>query len=188
MGTRQKQLVILTVLGLLWVGLLAWQWTASEDPVRVPLTNVTGPATAPSVSRSQAESLRVRLDLLSTSRTQRELAFATPRNIFALPKGTGVAAVTPGPGIEGSERQQIAAAELAQFHYLGFVRTGEEWETKQDLAILTKHDDLHVVKKGQTVENRVVVKTITEESVTLLDRDSRVEHTVLLSEEPVSTQ
>jgi hypothetical protein len=40
------------------------------------------------------------------------------------------------------------------------------------------------VRKGETVEAHVVVKKITQESVTLLDKDSRLEYTVLLSEEP----
>jgi hypothetical protein len=89
----------------------------------------------------------------------------------------------PSESGTGSPQQQSVLAELAQFHYLGFVRTGEDWEKKRDLAVLTKNDDLHVVRKGETVENHVVVKTITQESVTLQDRDSQVEHTVLLSEE-----
>ena len=55
---------------------------------------------------------------------------------------------------------------------------------KQDMAVLTKNDDLHVVKAGETIEKHVVVKTITQESVTLFDRDSQLEYTVLLSEEP----
>ena len=50
-------------------------------------------------------------------------------------------------------------------------------------AVLTKNDDLHVVRIGETVEDHVVVKAITQESVTLQDRPSRMEHTVLLSEE-----
>ena len=81
-------------------------------------------------------------------------------------------------------RQQAVATDLSQFHYLGFVRTGEEWQKKHDMAVLTKNDDLHVVKAGETIDKHIVVKTITQESVTLLDRDSRVEYTVLLSEEP----
>ena len=50
--------------------------------------------------------------------------------------------------------------------------------------MLTKNDDLHVVKAGQTIDKHVVVKRITQESVTLVDRDSHLEYTVLLSEEP----
>ena len=57
------------------------------------------------------------------------------------------------------------------------------WKKKGELAVLTKNDDLHVVRKGETVEDHVLVKTITEESVTLQDRRTRVEYTVLLSEE-----
>ena len=189
MGTRQRQILALTILGIVWVGLLIWQWSAmTEEPVRVPLVNVTGQKSAASPSRAPADGLQVRLDLLSSARTQRELTFTTPRNIFALP----VAAAGVGPSQNQSAdvgaQQQLAASELAQFHYLGFVRTGDDGDKKQDLAVLTKNDDLHVVKKGQTVENHVVVKAITEDSVTLLDRDTRVEHTVLLSEEPVVPQ
>jgi len=78
---------------------------------------------------------------------------------------------------------------LAQFHYLGFVRMEEGWRKKGEMAVLTKNDDLHVVRTGETVEDRIVVKAITQESVTLQDRQSRVEHTVLLSEEaPVPPQ
>jgi len=54
---------------------------------------------------------------------------------------------------------------------------------KGQMAVLTKNDDLHVVRTGETVEGHVVVKAITQESVTLQDRQSRVEFTVLLSEE-----
>jgi hypothetical protein len=51
------------------------------------------------------------------------------------------------------------------------------------MAVLTKKDDLHVVRAGETVEDHIVVKTITHEAVTLLDSRARVEHMVLLSEE-----
>ena len=80
--------------------------------------------------------------------------------------------------------QDVTATDLAQFHYLGFVRAGDEWQKKQAMAVLTKNDDLHVVKAGEVIEKHVVVKTITQESVILFDRDSRLEYTVLLSEEP----
>jgi hypothetical protein len=115
------------------------------------------------------------------------MPFATPRNIFAMPSSiTNVSQSLPADVSDLAVRQQAVTAELAQFRYLGFVRTGDEWQKKQDMAVLTKNDDLHVVKKGETVENHVVVKMITQESVTLQDRDSKVEYTVLLSEEPVT--
>ena len=87
------------------------------------------------------------------------------------------------PGLDQTLRQQEALAGLTQFHYLGFVRMEEGWRKKGDLAVLTKNDDLHVVRTGEIVEDHVVVKAITQESVTLQDRQLRVEHTVLLSEE-----
>jgi hypothetical protein len=80
-------------------------------------------------------------------------------------------------------RQQAALEGLALFHYLGFVRMEERSRKKGEMAVLTKKDDLHVVRVGEMVEAHVVVKAITQESVTLQDRQSRVEHTVLLSKE-----
>jgi hypothetical protein len=54
------------------------------------------------------------------------------------------------------------------------------------MAVLTRNDDVHVVKAGQTVVDQVIVKTITPDSVTLQDRASRLEQMVPLSEETVA--
>jgi hypothetical protein len=188
MTTNQKKIAALVALGLLWGGIIAWEWLAVEEPVRVPLTNVSGPASTPRATRGIVDGLYVQLDLLAAVRTQREMAFTLPRNIFALPRGddSGVARANQpelDPGSEQELHQQEVLAGLAQFHYLGFVRMEEGWRKKGELAVLTKNDDLHVVRTGETVEDHIVVKTITQESVTLQDRQSRVEHTVLLSEE-----
>jgi hypothetical protein len=186
--TNQKKVAALVALGLLWGGILVWEWLTLEAPVRVPLTNVSGPASTPRATRGTLDALHVQLDLLAAARTQREMTFTTPRNIFALPRPDepGVARANQPELVPGSEQapaQEAALAGLAQFHYLGFVRMEEGWRKKGELAVLTKNDDLHVVRTGETVEDHVVVKAITEESVTLQDRQSRVEHTVLLSEE-----
>jgi len=186
MVNRQKKIIGLAALGLVWGGLLLWQFLNWEEPIRVPLTNVSGAAAGIAQSRSGIGGLHVQLDLLAAARNQREMVFATPRNIFALPSVVAVNQSVPIEVSDMAARQQAIATELAQFHYLGFVRTGELWQKKQDLAVLTKNDDVHVVKKGETVENHVVVKMITQESVTLQDRDSQVEYTVLLSEEPLN--
>lgn len=188
MDARRKKLLALLTLGSLWAGLLLWQFLNWEQPLRVPLANVTGSGGVALHPHSGTDGLHVQLDLLAAARTQREMLFATPRNIFAQPSAVMVNQTGPSvASIEISDRtvrQQAIAADLSQFHYLGFVRTGEEWEKKHDLAVLTKNDDVHVVKKGETVGNHVIVKTITQDSVTLLDKDSRLEYTVMLSEEP----
>jgi hypothetical protein len=182
MDTRRKKVIVLAGLGSLWGALLLWQWGTWQEPVRVPLANLSGAAA--SAKHTGADNLHVQLDLLAAARTQREMTFATPRNIFALPSTATINASAPSDAPEAALHQQAVATELAQFHYLGFVRTGEDWQKKQEMAVLTKNDDLHVVKAGETIDQHVVVKTITRDSVTLLDRDSRVEYTVLLSEEP----
>lgn len=188
MTTNQKKIAALVALGLLWGGIIAWEWLAVEEPVRVPLTNVSGPASTSRATRGTVDGLHVQLDLLAAAQTQREMTFTLPRNIFAPPRpdDSGVARANQSefdPETEGALRQQEVLAGLAQFHYLGFVRMEEGWRKKGELAVLTKNDDLHVVRAGETVEEHVVVKAITQDSVTLQDRQSRVEHTVWLSEE-----
>jgi len=185
---NQKKGLVLAALGLLWGGIFAWEWLAVEEPVRVPLTNVSGLASSARARRGTVDGLHVQLDLLAAARTQREMTFTPPRNIFAPPRPDDSGATRANqsefdPGSEQALRQQEVLAGLAQFHYLGFVRMEEGSRKKGELAVLTKNDDLHVVRTGETVEDHVVVKAITQESVTLQDRQSRVEHTVLLSEE-----
>lgn len=188
MTTNHKKISALVALGLLWGGILAWEWLTVEAPVRVPLINVSGPVSTPRATRGTVEGLHVQLDLLAAARTQREMTFTPPRNIFAPPRAddTGLAHANqsePDPGLEQAQHQQAALDGLAQFHYLGFVRLEEGWRKKGELAVLTKNDDVHVVRTGEMLEDHVVVKAITQESVTLQDRQARVEHTVLLSEE-----
>jgi len=188
MTTNQYKIAVLLALGLLWGGILAWEWLTVEEPVRVPLANVSGPVSTSRATRGTVDGLHVQLDLLAAARTQREMTFTQPRNIFAPPRldDSGSARTNQpelDPGSEQGLRQQEVLAGLAQFHYLGFVRMEGGWRKRSELAVLTKNDDLHVVRTGETVEDHVVVKAITQESVTLQDRQSRVEHTVLLSEE-----
>ena len=188
MTTNQMKIAALVALGLLWGGILAWEWLAVEELVRVPLANVSGPASTPRATRGTVDGLHVQLDLLAAARTQREMTFTPPRNIFAPPRPDDSVAARANqpeldPGSEQALHQQEVLAGLAQFHYLGFVRMGQGLRKNRELAVLTKNDDLHVVRAGETVEDHVVVKAITQESVTLQDRQSRVEYTVLLSEE-----
>ena len=189
MTTNQMKVATLATLGVLWGGIVAWQWQIMEEPVRVPLANVSGPASTSLAAHGTVEGLRVQLDLLAAARTQREMTFTPPRNIFAPPRPNDLMTANANQtdsdlGLEQTPYQQEALAGLTQFHYLGFVRMEEDWPKKGELAVLTKNDDVHIVRTGETVEDHVVVKAITKESVTLQDRQLRVEHTVLLSEEP----
>ena len=191
--TNQKKITTLVGLGLLWGGIVAWEWLTVGEPERVPLTNVSGPVSTPRPTRERVDGLQVQLNFLAATRTQREMTFTPPRNIFALPRvdASGAAYANQqeiDAGSEQARRQQAALAGLALFHYLGFVRLDEVSRKKGEMAVLTKKDDLHVVRAGETVEGHTVVKAITHEAVTLLDRQSRVEHMVLLSEEAPSKE
>lgn len=192
----KKKTILASGLGLLWVGLAVWQWGALKEPVRVPLTNVTGPASSGQLTKTKASGLRVHLELLASARTQREATFTAPRNIFAVPSpdGTfpvGTDAVQVSRQDSSSEQallQQAAAAELAQYRYLGFLRMGESRMKNKDIAVLSKDEDVVVVKVGDHVEEHLVLKAITPESVTIRDTGTRIDQTVPLSEEPPAQQ
>lgn len=188
--TNQKQLLVLLVLGAVWAGLLMWRLVSTEEPARVPLVHVTGQSAHQTVARGKTgASLRVDLELLAASRTQREGIFTTPKNIFSLVRSEGPLAVsseqlpieaplTP----EDELSQQAMVAELAQFRYLGYFYLGSLRQEGREIALLVKNDDLHVVRAGEIIQQRVLVKTITRTAVTLQETHSRVEQTVPLAE------
>src|SRR3972149_10219130 len=97
----KRKAILAAVLILVCVGLAAWQWGALKEPVRVPLTNVTGPASSGQLTKTKASSLRVNLELLASARTQREATFTAPRNIFAVPSPDGTLPV-------GNEAAQVS--------------------------------------------------------------------------------
>jgi hypothetical protein len=180
-GNRQK-MKALAILLAVWGVLASWQWYASKEPQKVPLTNVSGPASSVPAAGGFEEGLHVRLELMASARTQRETTFATPRNIFLLPVNSEAAPPRVESGAESAQTPSDASG-LGQFQYLGFVRMETEQEPKGPLAVLTRADDVYVVRKGELIDGRVVVKAITHESVTLQDRQSHQEYTVLLAEE-----
>ena len=108
MDSKRKKVLALVALGSLWGGLLLWQWLTWQEPARVPLANVSGPAA--SASHSGTDSLHVQLDLLAAARTQREMVFATPRNIFALPSA---ATVNIGVNVAGSPIPLVSGSQLS---------------------------------------------------------------------------
>lgn len=185
MTSQQKKITVAVLLGIVWAGLLAWQFSTWKEPARVPLSNVSGAGVATRHVPKASHSLQVRLDLLAASRTRGEMEFAAPRNIFTSPLPVGSVPGRQEPVSDLALQQQAVAAELSQFHYLGYVLVGEDWQKKPRLAVLTRQDDLHVVKRGEIVDKHILVKAISDESVTLQDRPTRVEYRVLLSEEPV---
>jgi hypothetical protein len=104
--TNQQKATALVALGLLWGGILAWEWLTVKEPVRMPLTNVSGPASMPRPTRGRVDGLHVRLDFLAAARTQREMTFTPPRNIFAPPRpdDSGTASANRSEFDAGSEQ------------------------------------------------------------------------------------
>ena len=194
MSTR-KQWLLLGLLGGLWAGLMLWTVAVTPEPEHVPLKYVTGQKASREAGRGQSEAgLKVHVDLLEAGQRQAGRAFVSPKNIFAaLPSDELTKKVTaarqkhaaaspaapPPPGPTPEElAAQAAQAELAQFRYLGYLsRQG------RNEAFLSKGKELHIVRPGETIEQRVLVKTITPTTVVLQEPHTQVEKTVSLTGE-----
>lgn len=190
MNERRKQ-ILAVLLVALWGGVGFWQWGTWEEPVRVPLTNVTGSVSAGQHPATKGTGTRVKIELLASADAQRKATFTAPRNIFAVPTPEGTLSVgnenemgaenkqPPAPAKTVS--QQITEAQVAPYRYLGFLRMGDNH--KKDMAVLGKDDEMMVLKVGDHVEDHLVIKAITSESVTLHDTTTRVNQTVPLSDD-----
>lgn len=196
MDARRK-LSLGIMLVLVWAGLAMWQWGTWKEPIRVPLTNVAGSASSARQAQAKGSGLHVNLERLASARTEREATFTAPRNIFALPSADGTFPVgqevsggavyqDPSPGL--AKLQQVTSAELAQYKYLGFLRLGEGRKRSPEIAVLSKNEEVMVGKVGDRVEEHLVLKAITPESVTIRDTGTSIDQTVLLSEEPPPQQ
>lgn len=195
MEARTK-IVLATSLVLLWAGLVAWQWRFLEKPVRVPLTNVTGPPLAGRHAAAMGTKWHVNLGLLASAGIQREGSFTTPRNIFAIPRSDGSLPLSQATALEYEQNpvpgeimsEQVEEDETTQYRYLGFLRMGESRQKNKALAVLSKGDEVMILKVGDYVENHVILRAITAESVTMRDTDTRIEKTVLLSDETMEQE
>ncbi len=197
MEARNKMILALSLI-LLWVGLAAWQWRFMEKPARLPLTNMTGPASSGQQAEGMGSSRRVHLGLLTSAGIQREASFTAPRNIFAVPRPDGSLPLSQGLSLNNQQEsvskeneivaEQVQAEESAQYRYLGFLRMGESRQKNNAMAVLRKDDEVMVLKIGDHVDSHVILRAITAESVTLRDTDTRMDKTVLLSEETVEQE
>lgn len=203
----RTQKALLALLGVVWAGLALWAFVAGPEEQHVPLKHVTGQKASSESGRGQAiaQTFKVRVDLLDAVRRQATTALGTPKNIFApfqsekpkMPRETKVKVAAghrlppvspPAPRVEapavppGPTAEELAAkaaqAELTQFRYLGYLSRPGRQE-----AFLSKGKDLHIVKAGDTIEQRIHVKTVSPTGVALQETTTQVEKTVLLAGE-----
>ncbi|MBK9307848.1 MAG: hypothetical protein IPM58_12370 [Nitrospira sp.] len=192
----RKRVLVASALILLWVGLAAWQWHFMEEPLHVPLTNITGlPGSGEQVTAA-GTSRRVQLELLASASVHREATFTAPRNMFVIPRPDGVLPLSEDRVSE--ERQdsvseetvaeQVEAEEPTQYKYLGFLHVGEGQQKRKDMAVLSKDDEVMMLRVGDRVDDHLILRSITAESVTVRDTESRTEKTVQLSDDPVGQE
>lgn len=193
MNERTRIRVLGALLGL-WV-LLAWGlFGFSDEPQRVPLVNISGPAVGPTGKSGERESaaqrgLHVNLTQFEATRSQREEGFAPPKNIFAFPlggKSRVASSMTPGvepvDGVERTRQPDPVAQPSSggsSWRYLGYVVMGTV-RSDQPLAVLAFDDDLHIASSGGRLDDHLIVKTIEPDHVTLLEVPARVERTLHL--------
>jgi len=186
----KRKMILASSLIFLWAGLALWQWRLLQEPVRVPLMNVTGHPTVGRQIEVGRAGLHVNLDLVASTSLQRQATFTVSRNIFAvpLPDGTfpaGNATTSVNQPSASAEilTQQEDALKLRQYRYLGFLRVGEERLNNKDIAVLRKDDEVLVLKVGDRIDDRLILKAIDSESVTIRNGATHTDQTVSLSEE-----
>jgi len=187
----KKKTILAVSLAVLWAGLAVWQWRLLQNPVHVPLTNVTGHSSVGRHAEAGGTDLHVNLDLLASTSLQRQATFTVHRNIFAVLRPDGTFAAEDGPasgnhpGSASAETsmEQEEKLELEQYRYLGFLRVGEGHREKKDIAVLKKDDEVLVIKVGDRVDDHLILKAINSESVTIRDTGTHMDQRVSLSEE-----
>lgn len=186
MDGKQKAMVAGALI-LAWAGLAVSQWDLLKEPARVPLTNITGPATEGRHSEGSG-GLHVNLSLLKATAMQRDATDMMPRNIFTM---AAVEETLPANSVAIPEQtsstealtEQGIVQESGQFKYLGFLRIGEKPLRSKSVAVLRKDDEVLVLKAGDRIDDHLVLKQITPDSVTVRDSGTHAEQTVGLSEE-----
>ncbi len=186
-----KKVTMAGSLILVWAALAVLQWNLLEAPVRVPLTNVTGLATGDRQLDGRGGGLHVNLSLLKATAMERDATYMVPRNIFSMTPIEGTLSVNSGVVVPNQEEthatetltEQGDAVESKPIRYLGFLRMGEGPRSSKSVAVLRKDDDVLVLKAGDRIDDRLVLKKITPESVTVRDSGAQIERIVGLSDE-----
>ena len=192
----RKKVVLASALVLVWVGLAAWQWHFMEEPLHVPLTNITGLPASGEQAAATGTSRRVQVELLASASVHREATFTAPRNIFVIPRPDGslplsedaVSEEQQDSASEETGAEQVEGEEPTQYKYLGFLHVGEGQQKRKDMAVLSKDDEVMMLRVGDRVDDHLILRSITAESVTMRDTDTRVEKTVQLSDDTVGQE
>lgn len=210
----KNQILLLSSLMALWIGLLIWQFGYSTEPERVPLTHVSGPkASSPAAQTPAAGSLQVHLERLDAIKGQRQATFSTPRNIFAslLPppepvsipapaprRGRPRATAKPAPPAEtadpaveeekGPSAEDIArlriTTELNLYRYVGFMAMGDGSQKKKTMAVVVKDDEMHLLQVGDTIAGEVLVKAMSPTEITLQHLSSKITQQIPVTNDP----
>ena len=187
----RKKVVLASSLILVWVGLAAWQWHFMEEPLHVPLTNITGLPASGEQAAATESSRRVQVELLASANVHREAEFTAPRNIFAIPRPDGslrLSQDTVPEEQQGSVSEEAVAEQLeepTQYKYLGFLHIGEGQQKRKDIALLSKDDEVMMLQVGDHVDDHLILRSITNENVTMRDSHTRMDKTLQFSDDTV---
>jgi hypothetical protein len=173
--------ILLVILLSIWSGATVWVFTQYDEPQRASLTYMSGQKGRSQASqRKPGSDVKIELALLAAHRQRTEKGFGSPKNIFAAVfpgQATTPAGMANLPPVVQPTPEELALQsgrqELAQFRYLGYLnRAG------RSQAFLAKGNALLIVKAGETIEQRIFVKTITPSGVTLQETATRMEQFV----------
>ena len=179
MRPRTRWMLLVIIFGI-WIGAATWVFTQSPEPQRVSLTHVSGQkGKSQAGQRKSGSDVKIHLELLTANRQRTEKGFTSPKNIFAAVfpgQGSASGGIATSPVVQPTHQELALEAgrqELAQFRYLGRLSRAGRSE-----VFLAKGNALYIVKAGETIEQRILVKAITPSGVTLQETTTKTEQFV----------
>lgn len=175
MKPRTRWMLLVILLGI-WSGAAAWVFTQSPEPRRASLTHVSGQkGRSQTGHRKPGSDVQIQLELFAANRERTEKGLGSPKNIFAavFPGQITDMANLPVPPSSEELTLQAGRQELTEFRYLGYLSRAGRSE-----AFLAKGNALYVVKAGEMIEQRILVRAITPSGVTLQETATKTEQFV----------
>ena len=190
--TKTQQIKLLTVLVVMIVVIMGYQWASEEAPRTQPLTYTQGMKVSSPVRKGIAAPGGASDPLMVFLERRVEKYPGVERDLFRMGSTNGqvkkkpalitmpVATVTlPTDTIPVKTPEEIAAdisrADLSKFRFLGYLTD------KDSSLFLSKDGELFIVKSGDTILKNYQVKAVGKDHVVLFDTITKVEVRVELT-------
>lgn len=192
MKNKLNQQVILGMLLVVWGFIFIQTIGPTDESSRVPLVNVTGPESIHAKKQGNLHSNpQGHLKELSQNIRKREGSFAVPINIFDLfraenntlnPLEQSQSRGEEPVAFQGEELEGDQGNDPTHFRFLGYIQLDHSTLDEEGFALLSTPEALHTVRTGETIEGRILVKSVSPDGVMIEDLSSHQEQRLGLHE------